>query len=81
MTFKDYIKQEIEYNLNDGEYVENIAEDFNVPVETIEEHVEELVETVAEAMSNDDYISQTINEWIADEIRDQLKSKLIKGAN
>lgn len=81
MTFKDYIKEEIEYNLNDGEYVENIAEDFSVPVEAIEKHVEELVETVAEAMNNDDYISQTINEWIADEIRNQLKNKLRKEDN
>ena len=76
IRLKDYIKQETEYILSECVYVENLAEDFEMDEDSMYDLIEGIEEDVAEAINSNEYYMTTINEWIADEIRDAIKSKL-----
>lgn len=78
ISLKDYIKQEVKDTLDYCEEVENLAEDFEVDEDIIYSLIENIEEEVAEAIDNNEYYHTIINEWIADEIRDVIKKRILK---
>lgn len=76
ISLRDYIKQETEYILD--YFVEDLAQDFETDEDTMFDLIEGIEEEVADAINNNEYYMTTINEWISDEIRNAVKSKMAK---
>ena len=75
--FERFVRDELDWICND-DMIRILLENFDgeISEEELEDHMEEFINQAANRFCNDEYVIQTMHDWMHDEVNDVIKEYL-----